>query len=260
LRASLFDTHCHLDDEQFEGQREAIVARAVEAGVETMLAAGTSAQSSQVVCELAGRMSPVLAAVGIHPNHCRQATGADWDLIETLTRQPDVVALGETGLDLYWDYAPLEMQQDFFDRHLRLSQETELPFIVHMRQCEHEVMSMLREARKRGPLRGVMHSFTGSREMAKECLELGFYLSFAGMVTYKKSHELRGVAAVVPDDRLLVETDAPYLSPQPVRGRRPNEPAWVVHTARCLAEVRGVAFEQLAEQTTANARRLFQIA
>jgi TatD DNase family protein len=170
-----------------------------------------------------------------------------------------VVALGETGLDHYWDYTPRQVQQDYFDRHIRLSQARDLPLVIHMRDCEPEIVSMLRGGRGRGPLRGVMHSFTGTTETAAECLELGLYISFAGMVTYKKSEQLRRVAAIVPPDRLLIETDSPYLSPEPNRGRRPNEPAWIVHTARCLAEVRGTTVEELATQTTDNARRLFRV-
>jgi TatD DNase family protein len=172
---------------------------------------------------------------------------------------PDVVALGETGLDRYWDYTPLEMQQDYFDRHLRASQQHDLPFVVHMRDCEQDVLEMLREARRRGPLRGVMHSYTGSAETARECLQLGLHISFAGMVTFRKSDELREVAAGIPSDRIVVETDAPYLSPEPLRGKRPNEPARVAHTAACLAELRGVSPEAFAEQTCANAERLFRL-
>ena len=169
-----------------------------------------------------------------------------------------MVALGETGLDRHWDYSPLAVQQDYFDRHLRLSREHDLPFVVHTRQSDAEVLAMLREARTRGPLRGVMHSFTGTAETAAECVELGLYISFAGMVTFKKSHDLRAVAAAVPPDRILVETDSPYLSPHPLRGKR-NEPANVMHTAACLAEVRGQSADAFAAQTTANARALFQL-
>ena len=168
-----------------------------------------------------------------------------------------MVALGETGVDRYWDYTPFAQQQDYFDRHLQLSQQLQLPFIVHMRECGEDILQMLREARQRGPLQGVMHSFTGDTALARECLDLGLYISFAGMVTFKKSTELRAVAAEIPDDRLLLETDAPYLSPHPHRGQRPNEPALLVHTATCLAEVREVSLETLTQQTTTNASTLF---
>jgi TatD DNase family protein len=174
--------------------------------------------------------------------------------------EPRVVAIGETGLDRHWDFTPFDMQQNYFDRHLRLSQERGLPFIVHMRDCDEDILVMLREARERGPLDGVMHSFTGGRTMAEECIAMGLYISFAGMVTYKKSDELRAIAAVVPADRILIETDSPYLSPEPMRKIKRNEPAHVRHTAECLAKVRGVSLEEFAAQTTANARRLFLLA
>ena len=255
----LFDTHLHLDDEQYDGARDEVVRRANTAGVQSMVAVGTTAASSQVCVDLAGQYDSVLAAVGIQPNYCAEAGEGDWDKVVSLAEQPRVVALGETGLDRYWDYTPFEVQQDYFDRHLRLSQQLDLPFIVHMRDCGSDIVEMLREARQRGPLRGVMHSFTGDAELAKECLELGLEISFAGMVTYKKSDDLRAVAASIPDGRILIETDAPYLSPHPKRGQRPNEPALIVHTAECLARVRGVDLETFSQLTTYNARRLFGI-
>ncbi len=253
----LFDTHAHLDDEQFDLDRDGLIQRALEAGVTSIVAVGITAQSSHKTVELADQYESVFASVGIQPNYCASATDDDWDEIVQLAKRPCVVALGETGLDRYWDYAPLDVQQDFFDRHLRLSQQSNLPFIVHMRDCLPDIIEMLQEARRRGPLRGVMHSYTGDAEGAATCVELGLYISFAGMVTFKKSDELRQVAASVPDDRILIETDAPYLSPHPHRSKRPNEPALIEHTARCLAEVRKTPFEELARQTSENASRLF---
>jgi TatD DNase family protein len=199
----------------------------------------------------------VWATAGIHPNHAAEAEAGDWEAIARLAGQPRVVALGETGLDLYWKDTPLAVQQDYFDRHIRLSQASGLPLVIHLRETAAEILAMLREARQRGPLAGVMHSFTGTAQEAAEFLNLGLYISFAGMVTFKKSDELRQVAAGVPADRILVETDSPYLSPEPFRGKRPNEPARVVHTAECLARLRGVHFTEFARQTTENARRLF---
>lgn len=252
----LFDTHAHLDQPEFDEDRAAVIARSVAAGVETILAVGITAASSAACVELSENHQGVFAAVGIQPNYCAQAQPGDWQRVVELADRPGVVALGETGLDRYWDYAPFDVQQDYFDRHLRLSQQRGLSFIVHTRESDADVLAMLREARRRGPLIGVMHSFTGSAETAAECVELGLSISFAGMVTFKKSAELRSVAKTIPADRLLIETDSPYLSPQPLRGRR-NEPAHLVHTAACLAAERGVTVEQLATQTTANARRLF---
>jgi len=259
MDAPLFDTHAHLDDEQLQGQIDSVVRRAHKAGVEYMIAVGTTAASSLDCVRIAAEHPNVFASVGIQPNYCAEAAAGDWESIVQLASKPKVVALGETGLDRYWDHTPFEIQQDFFDRHIQLSQQTDLPFIVHMRDCGDDILSMLREARQRAPLRGVMHSFTGDALLAEACLDLGLYISFAGMVTYKKSIELREVAAQIPEDRLLIETDAPYLSPHPKRGQRPNEPALVVHTAECLAAVRGVNLKTFALQTTENARRLFQI-
>jgi TatD DNase family protein len=254
----LFDTHAHLDQTDFDADRAAVIERAHAAGVETILAIGVTADSSAAVVRLAGEYPSLYAAVGIHPNYCAEAGPADWDRVVAMAGQPQVVALGETGLDRYRDHAPLALQQDYFDRHLRLSQERDLPFIVHTRESQTEVLAMLHEARERAPVRGVMHSFTGDAATAAECVELGLYISFAGMVTFKKSDDLRAVAATVPADRILVETDSPYLSPHPLRGKR-NEPANVAHTAECLANVRGLSFEEFAAQTTANARRLFRL-
>lgn len=254
----LVDTHAHLDQEEFDADRAEVLARSRAAGVEAIVAVGVTATSSQAVVDLAAQHDHVWAAVGIQPNYCSQAGPDDWNRIVTLAGASRVVAIGETGLDRHWDYSPFELQQDYFDRHLRLSQSLDLPFIVHTRESDADVLTILRDARSRGPLRGVMHSFTGTTETAAECIELGLWISFAGMVTFKKSDELRRVAATVPDDRLLIETDSPYLSPHPLRGKR-NEPAHLVHTAACLAEARGVSAEQLAAQTTSNARALFRL-
>ncbi len=253
----LFDTHAHLDQPDFDADRADVVARARETGVETIVAIGTDVATSEVCIRLAAEFEGVYAAVGIQPNEVARCEPDDWDRIVELARQPGVVAIGETGLDRYWDSTPFGQQRVYFDRHLRLASELELPFVVHMRDCEVDILAMLREAHSRGPLRGVMHSFTGCRETADECVAMGLHVSFAGIVTFKKSGELREVAAAVPADRILIETDSPYLSPEPVRKIRRNEPAHVRHTAECLARVRGQSLEDFAAQTTANARRLF---
>lgn len=254
---SFFDTHAHIDQSHFDEDREEVVSRAEEAEIEGIVAIGVDLESSRRCVALANQFESVHAAVGIQPNDVKDAGPKDWDQIVQLAESKGVVALGETGLDRYWDHSPFEMQQDYFDRHLRLSQSINLPFIVHMRECEEDVLVMLREARKRGPLRGVMHSYTGTPEGAAEAIELGLMISFAGMVTFKKSNELREVAKSVPLDRLLIETDSPYLSPEPVRKIKRNEPAHVVNTAKHLAEIRGEALKDFADQTTRNARQLF---
>jgi TatD DNase family protein len=258
-RLSLFDTHAHLDDESFDDDRADVVACALQAGVETIVAVGTTAAASEKCVAVATEYDMVHAAVGIQPNYVAEADADDWDRVTRLIGAPKVVALGETGLDRHWDFSPFNLQQDYFDRHLRLSQQTELPFIVHMRDCDEDILAMLREAHARGPLLGVMHSFTGSAEMAAECVAMGLYISFAGMVTFKKSDVLREVAAGIPVDRILIETDSPYLSPHPVRSQRRNEPANIRHTAECLAKVRGESPERFASQTTENARRFFSL-
>jgi len=253
----LFDTHAHLDQTDFDADRAEVIARAREAGVENIISIGTTAPTSEICVRLAAEYDSVHAAVGMQPNYIAEAKEGDWDRIVAMAPEPGVVAIGETGLDRHWDFTPFDVQQDYFDRHMRLADKCRLPFVVHMRDCDEDILIMLREAFQRGPLVGVMHSFTGSQVMAEECLAMGLYISFAGMVTYKKSDELRAVAASMPDDRILIETDAPYLSPEPVRKIKRNEPALVKHTANCLAAVRGVSLEKFAEQTTANARRLF---
>jgi TatD DNase family protein len=255
----LFDTHSHLDQPEFDNDRQEVITRARNAGVEDIIAVGISANTSAACLKLAAKFAAVHAAVGMQPNYLAEAAPDNWDHVIAMLGEPGVVAIGETGLDRYWDFTPFDLQQDYFDRHIRLSQESGLPFIVHMRDCDEDILVMLREARQRGPLNGVMHSFTGSRAMADECLAMGLYISFAGMVTFKKSDELRSIAAAVPDDRILVETDSPYLSPEPVRKVKRNEPAHVLHTATCLAEVRGTTLESFAAQTTANAKRLFHL-
>jgi TatD DNase family protein len=254
----LFDTHAHLAAEQLAPEAAAVIERARAAGVSRILAVGTTAQSSRDCLALAEQHENVWATAGIHPNHAAEAQPGDWDEIVRLSGEENVLALGETGLDLYWKDAPLPVQQDYFDRHIRLSQETRLALVIHLRETAAEILAMLQEARSRGELRGVMHSFTGTADEAAKFLALGMHISFAGMVTFKKSVELRAVAATIPADRLLVETDSPYLSPEPFRGKRPNEPARVVHTARCLAEARGISLAELARQTTANALALFR--
>ena len=258
----MIDTHCHLDDEQFDADRSAAVGRASAAGVEAMIALGTTAASSRATVRVAETFPTVFAAVGIHPNSCAEAVPGDWDAVVTLLDHPRVVALGETGLDRYWDHAPIELQRDYFDRHLRMSQARDLPVVIHCRDAWDDMRPMLREAVARGPLQAVMHAFSGDVAMAAECLKMGLYVSFAGSSTYtnKKFQPLRDAVASVPADRILIETDSPYLTPEPFRGKQKrNEPGMVVHTAAALAALRGISLEEFDRQTTANARRLFKL-
>ncbi|MFO1095561.1 MAG: TatD family hydrolase [Planctomycetaceae bacterium] len=254
----LVDTHAHLDEDAFSFDRTDVVTNAAAAGVTRIVTIGTTLASSRAALAIAAEFPGVYAAVGIHPNYAAVAQPDDWVQIEQLVTQPRAVGIGETGLDRYWDHTPIEVQQDYFDLHLDLSRRSGKPFIVHCREADADVVVQLRRAAGQGGLHGVMHSFAGSSETADVCLELGMYLSFAGMITYKKSAELRQIAARVPADRILVETDSPYLAPVPNRGKR-NEPAWVRHTAELVAQLRGVSLEEFAAQTTANAKRLFAL-
>ena len=253
------DTHCHLDEESFTQDCHDTIQRAVDAGVTRMLTIGTTLDSCRRALDLAQKYDSVFAVVGLHPNYIQAAQPGDWERIVELAAAPKVVGLGETGLDQYWDHSPIELQSEYFDRHLELSRQLDLPFVVHCREAEVEVVTQLRRHSAHGPLRGVMHAFCGSAETASACLEMGMHLSFGGMVTFKRNEVLRQVSLAVPLDRLLVETDAPYLSPTPFRGKR-NEPAHVRLTAACLAEARGVSKEVIAAATTENARRLFRLA
>ncbi|MCC9602783.1 TatD family hydrolase [Stieleria sp. JC731] len=254
----LFDTHAHLNVNAFDENLDDVVNRAKDAGVEAIMVIGIDAATSKRACELAAQFPNYLyAAVGIQPNSAAEADPADFAIIEELAGYPGVRAIGETGLDCYWDDTPMEMQQDYFDRHMELCRQTALPMVIHMRESGGLIVEQLDRQSTVPP--GIMHSFTGDWECASKCLDHGLHVSFAGMVTFKKSDDLRDVAKRIPANRLLVETDCPYLSPEPLRGKRPNEPARVEHTLRCLAEVRGVRPEELAEITTENARRLFQL-
>jgi TatD DNase family protein len=259
--AMYFDTHAHLDQPDFDADRGEVVARAREAGVTMILCPAVSAQSSRAVLSLAEQYD-LLAAVGIHPNSTHEAAPGDWQQVAAMIDRPRVAALGETGLDRYRDFAPISLQRDYLDRHLRLSQECGLPVILHCRDAQADLLAALRTAAARGPIHGVVHAFSGDAAFAAECLALGLYVSFAGNLTYsnKKTEPLRAAARTIPADRLLLETDSPYLVPQLFRGKQKrNEPAHVIHTAAFLAQLRGIRPDQLAAETAANARRLFRL-
>jgi TatD DNase family protein len=255
--ATLIDTHAHLDDAQFTPDLGEVLSRARTACVTNILTVATTAASSRTCIQLADRFDDLFAAVGIHPNSAAGAAPADWDEVCKLASHPRVLAIGETGLDRHWDYTPFPTQEDYFARHLELARRLGKPVVIHCREAEDDVLRLLRvEFDAYGPIRGVMHSFTGDRAVAEKCLAMGLYLSFAGMLTYKNAAQLREVAAGVRLDWILVETDSPYLAPVPVRGKR-NEPAFVAHTAACLAGLHGLSIEALAELTSTNARALF---
>lgn len=251
-----FDSHCHLDPMRYGGDLPDVLARARAAGVTGLTVIGTRAADSEAAADLAGREQGLACAAGIHPNDVHEAEPDEWDRITRLVASGRVQAVGETGLDWYRDVAPRDLQRDFFERHIRIAQKLGLPLVVHTRESIRDALDTLREALSRGPLAVVLHAFTGTTAEAAEAVDLGCHLGFAGMVTFRSAADLRTVATTVPLERLLIETDSPFLSPEPFRGRR-NEPGHVVHTARCLAIARGEPLEKFAAATTANARRLF---
>ena len=258
VEGPLVDTHAHLSDHRLQDDLEGVLDRARASGLVQIIAIGTTAGDSARVIEIAAGHPGVFAAVGVQPNHVAEAQASDWPRIVDLAAHDRVAAIGETGLDRYWDHTPFAQQQEWFDLHLRLASELDLPVVIHCRDCEADIIEQLKRWQK--PVRGVLHSFTGTSDDAQQFLELGLYISFAGMVTFsnKSLDNLRAAACTVPLDRLLIETDSPYLSPQPVRGR-PNQPSHLAWTAQFLAGVVGLSPAEFCSRTTANARRLFAL-
>jgi TatD DNase family protein len=256
-RPPLIDTHAHIQDRRFGSDREAVVDRALAAGLRAIVCVGYDLETSHAAVELAGRHEAVFAAVGIHPNDLGDATEADWDEVQALARHDRVVAIGETGLDNYRDRTPPALQERWFERHLELAAELGKPVVVHNREADRRTVEMLSAWSGEGR-RAVMHCFAGDEATLERCLELETTISIAGQVTFRNAEPLRRVASLVPPERLVVETDCPYLTPEPRRGKR-NEPAYVEHTARFLAELRDEPFDELARQTTRNAAALFRL-
>ncbi|MFA5122481.1 TatD family hydrolase [Zavarzinia sp.] len=252
----LIDSHCHLDFPDFEGELDAVVARARAAGVGAMLTIGTTLAKSARVIAVAERYANVWASVGIHPHEAEAEPDVQARTLVELSRHPKVIAIGETGLDYFYEHAPREAQKANFRAHIQAARETGLPIIIHTRDADDDTAEILRDEMGKGAFPGLIHCFTSSAELARTALDLGLSISFSGIVTFKNAANLREIAAEVPAERLLVETDSPYLAPVPHRGRR-NEPAFVADTARVVATARGMSPEALAELTTANFRRLF---
>ena len=254
------DSHAHIDGGEYDADRDEVVARARAAGVRAILNVGTGDPRSgkfERAVAVAEKYEGVYAAVGVHPHDARLYDGEAERLLRSLSEGSGrVIAWGEIGLDYHYDHSPRDVQREVFARQLGIAREAGLPVVIHSREADEETVEMLRAASSGGALRGVMHCFGGGQRMADEMLELGFMISFAGNVTFKKADELREVARGVPLDRLLVETDCPYLAPVPLRGRR-NEPAYVVETARFLAQLRGTSAEELGRVTAANFARFF---
>jgi len=249
----LVDSHCHLDFPDFATEREAIVVRARSAGVETMLTIGTRLDEFDAVRAIAETYREIWCSVGVHPHEAKDYAELVPQQLVALTAHPKVVGIGETGLDFHYDLSPRDIQERVFRTHIAASRETGLPLIVHAREADREVAGILDEER---PPPGVMHCFSSGRALAEAALALGFYISISGIVTFRNAEELRAIVRDVPLDRLLVETDAPYLAPVPYRGKR-NEPAFVAATAAAVAELKGIELQQLGALTSANFFRLF---
>ena len=257
----LIDTHTHLDDTRYDADREAMIERARQAGVETFITIGCDLATSRAAVELAERYPFIYASIGVHPHEVRHI-GDDWyDELRRLARHPKVVAYGEIGLDYHYNHSPPKLQRDRFREQVLLARECRLPLIIHTREAQEDTIAILREEQA-ADVGGVFHCFTGDAKLAKDGLDLGFYLSFSGVVTFQNAATLREIAKTVPTDRLLIETDCPYLTPAPHRGKR-NEPAYVKLVAETLASVRSgasaVSADDVARVTAANARRLFRL-
>ena len=258
----LVDSHCHIDGEAFDEDRDEVVERAKVAGVVAMLNVGTGDPHSddfRKAVAVAEKCENVFASVGVHPHDAKLYDDAAEAHLVDLAKSEKVIAWGEIGLDFYYDHSPRDVQIDVFRRQIRKARELDLPIIIHSRDADGETVDILREeCAYEGFRGGIMHCFGGMPAMANALMKIGFLISFAGNVTFKKTENLREAARVVPLDKLLVETDCPFLTPVPFRGKR-NEPSFVVHTAKFLAEFYGVEFERLAEQTTRNFLRFFNI-
>ncbi len=252
----LVDSHCHLDFPEFAPELDAVVARARAAGVGTCVSIGTTLERFPRVREIAERFADVWCSVGIHPHEAEKELLTDAAPLIALARHPRVVGIGETGLDFYYNHSPREPQIANFRAHIAAARELALPLIVHTRDADDDTIAVLRDEMGKGAFTGLIHCFTGTKRLAEAALDIGFSISVSGIATFKKSDELRAVLKDVPLDRLLVETDAPYLAPMPHRGKR-NEPAFVVNTAAMLAGLKGVEADELARVTTDNFFRLF---
>ncbi len=252
----LVDSHCHLDFPEFAAELDAVVARARQAGVRRMVTICTRVSRFDKVLAVAERFEDVVCTVGVHPHEAAAETDADTRRLVELARHPKVVGIGETGLDYYYEHSPRDRQQASFRAHIAAARETGLPLVVHTRDADDDMAAILAGEMAQGRFTGVLHCFSSSRQLAEKAIELGLYISLSGIVTFKKADALRETARAIPLDRLLVETDAPYLAPVPMRGKR-NEPAFVVHTAARVAELRGMDGGAFVSRTGDNFFRLF---
>ena len=252
----VIDSHAHLEMTPFDRDRDAVVRRAREAGVEIIVTVGTTVEDCRRALDIARRYPDVYAVIGIHPHEVKGIDGATYDALKEMAGREKVVAYGEIGLDFFRNLSPRATQIRRFGEQLELASELDLPVVIHDREAHRETVELLKGWK--GGRRGIIHCFSGDYAMAKQCIGLGFYISIPGTVTFEKNDRLRSIVRELPLDSLLVETDCPYLTPHPFRGKR-NEPAYVVHTARKVAEIKGLPFEDVAAVTTANAKRVFNI-
>lgn len=252
----LVDSHCHLDFPYLSDQLDDVLARARDAGIERLVTICTRVRRFDQVHAIAEANEEVFCSVGTHPHNADEERDISLEEIVELAQHPKVVAIGEAGLDYFRDNAPRDDQAKGFRNHIAAARETDLPLVIHTRDADEDTARILEEEMDKGEFKAVLHCFTAGPELARRGVDLGLYVSFSGVLTFKKSDELREIAANVPMERLLVETDAPYLAPEPNRGKK-NEPAWVAHTAAKLAEVRGVSAEEIGHVTTDNFYRLF---
>jgi TatD DNase family protein len=253
----LFDTHVHLNAEQFEDDLEEVIERAKSAGVSNVVVVGFDRPTIIRAMELVEQYDFMYASIGWHPVDAIDMVQADLEWIEELTRHPKVVAIGEMGLDYHWDKSPKEIQKEVFRKQIRLAKKVKLPIIIHNREATSDIMEILKEENA-AEVGGIMHCFSGSPETAKACIEMNFYISLGGPVTFKNAKKPKEVAAEIPLDRLLIETDCPYLAPHPNRGKR-NEPSFVRLIAEEIAEIKNVSLEEVAQKTERNAKKIFGI-
>ena len=257
----MIDTHTHLDDARFDGDRDTVLARAREVGVETLITIGCDLPTSRAAVDMADRYPFIYATVGVHPHEVKQIGDSWYDDLRRLAQHPKVVAYGEIGLDYHYNYSPPKLQRDRFREQICVARELGLPIVVHTREAQEDTIKILKEE-KGSEVGGVFHCFSGDAGLAKDALDLGFFLSFSGVITFQNATRLRDIARTVPMDRILVETDCPYLTPVPHRGKR-NEPAYVKFVAEKIAELRNstepISVEEIGGITSQNARRLFKI-
>ena len=252
----LIDSHCHLDFPDFASELDAVVARATAQGIGRIVTISTRVKRHGELIAIAERFPDVYCSVGTHPHHAQEEPDVGTGELVERTRHPKVVAIGEAGLDYHYLNSPRELQEKGFRTHIAAARETRLPLVIHSREADADVAQILTEEMGKGAFPAVLHCFTGGRELAMAAIDLGLYISFTGILTFKNSQNLRDIAKDLPADRILLETDAPYLAPGPYRGKR-NEPAFVVETAKVLAGVRSVPPDEIARQTTENFFRLF---